>query len=174
MEGGSAPLWPATPTESEHWPGLVAVTKPDIVWKSSLQNLSCLCSVLFKSPELTNVVIDLVDGEDARLGCGWGGGDRVVFVPDVRGVGGDDGAAGGRVHHTADTEASCAVAVSRTSSSAALGPWEEIQTKCQSFPTYDVRQVPRMEDELAEVQTLFGNWTMLNSDITSVRGKLRL
>ena len=55
-------------------------------------------------PELTHIRAHLVDSVGAGAGAGGGVGARVVWVPDVGRVGGDDGAAGRGVDHAADAE----------------------------------------------------------------------
>ena len=68
-------------------------------------------SSLSNSPELADVVVDLIH---CKLACGSGrgsGGGRVVFVPDVSCVGGNSIAAGTAGDYTADTESSSTVSI---------------------------------------------------------------
>ena len=71
---------------------------------------------------MADVVVDLIYSEDT---CGSGrgnGGGRVVFVPDIGRVGGNNGPAGAAGDYTADTKASCTVAICCSSFIGALGP----------------------------------------------------
>ena len=51
-------------------------------------------------PQLADVIGHLVEGEGTGASCGGGVGAGVVGVPDVCGVGGDGGAAGGSGNNT--------------------------------------------------------------------------
>ena len=73
------------------------------------------------SPQLTDIVRDFVDGEDTCSPSGGGVGAGVARVPDVRGVGGDGGPAGGGGDDAAHSEARGTSAGGRPASAAALG-----------------------------------------------------
>ena len=71
---------------------------------------------------MADVVVDLIDSEDTS-GSGRGnGGGRVVFVPDVGCVGGNNRPAGVAGDYTADTKASSTVAICSSSFAGALRP----------------------------------------------------